>query len=79
MAKELMSLRLPENIKDKLERLAEATGRTKTFIAIEAIGEYLDTQEWQIQAIQEGIDCANKGEFISHEDLKQKWESRACQ
>ncbi|OGI23229.1 MAG: hypothetical protein A2287_07780 [Candidatus Melainabacteria bacterium RIFOXYA12_FULL_32_12] len=76
MSKELISLRLPNTTKDKLEKLAQSTGRTKTFLALEAIEEYLDTQSWQIEAIQEGIEQADQEKFSSHENIKEKWEQK---
>lgn len=76
MAKESFSLRLPEETKNKLELISSATGRTKSFIAIEAINNYCDLQTWQISAIQEGIKQADEGKFVSHEELKAKWESK---
>ena len=41
----MLAIRLPEDIERRLEALAEATGRTKTFYAREAILEYLDDLE----------------------------------
>jgi predicted transcriptional regulator len=76
MGKESFSLRLPDDVKNKLELIAEATGRTKSFVAIEAISNYCDLQAWQINAIKEGLKQADEGKFINHEELKAKWESR---
>ena len=68
------SLRLPNEIKEKLQKLADATGRTKTFLAQYAIEKYLDTESWQINAIQEGIDAIENGQTISYEDVKKEWD-----
>lgn len=76
MSKESFSLRLPEDVKSKLESVAQATGRTKSFIAIEAINHYCDLQSWQISAIQKGVKQADEKKFINHEDLKQKWKQK---
>jgi RHH-type transcriptional regulator, rel operon repressor / antitoxin RelB len=37
----MLALRLPEDIESRLEKLAKATGRTKSFYAREAILEHL--------------------------------------
>ena len=41
----MLAIRLPADIERRLEALAEATGRTKTFYAREAILEYMDDLE----------------------------------
>ena len=41
----MLAIRLPPEIETRLERLAAATGRTKTFYAREAIVEYLGDLE----------------------------------
>lgn len=41
----MLAIRLPEEIEARLESLAKATGRTKTFYAREAILEYLEDME----------------------------------
>ena len=38
----MLAIRLPADVEERLDRLAKATGRTKTFHAREAILEYLD-------------------------------------
>ena len=40
-----VSLRLPEDVSRRLQRLADRTGRSKTFYMIEAIEEHLDDLE----------------------------------
>lgn len=41
----MLAIRLPADIEERLEKLAKATGRTKTFYAREAILEYLEDLE----------------------------------
>ena len=41
----MLAIRLPAEIEERLERLARATGRTKTSLAREAILEHLEDQE----------------------------------
>lgn len=41
----MLAIRLPVDIEDRLDALAKATGRTKTFYAREAILEHLDDLE----------------------------------
>lgn len=64
----LVSLRIEEELAARLDSLAKATGRTKSFIAAQAIQDYLALQEWQVGAIQEGIDAAERGEMVDHDE-----------
>ena len=41
----MLAIRLPADIENRLEQLAQRTGRTKTFYAREAILEYLEDME----------------------------------
>ena len=52
----MLAIRLPSEIEERLDRLAKATGRTKTFYAREAILEYLDELEDLYLAEQRFID-----------------------
>ena len=73
---DLVSLRLDPEIRKKLDDLAAATERSRAAIAAEAVKQYVVLQEWQIAAIQKGVDAADRGEFIDHAKLKAKWEKR---
>lgn len=41
----MLAIRLPTDVENRLDALAKATGRTKTFYAREAILEHLDDLE----------------------------------
>jgi RHH-type rel operon transcriptional repressor/antitoxin RelB len=41
----MLAIRLPQDIEERLERLAKRTGRTKTFYAREAILEHIEDLE----------------------------------
>jgi predicted transcriptional regulator len=73
-----MTIRLPETIKNKLEDLAQATERSKAYLAAKAIEEFVATQEWQIQAIQAAVKEANspQARFIEHEVVVKKIKAR---
>lgn len=71
---EQFSLRLSKNLKERLQQLADATGRTKAFLAQDAIEKYLELESWQIAAIQEGIKSADKGDIVSYDDIKKEWD-----
>ena len=63
-----LSVRIAPKIRDQLEELSDATGRTKSFLAAEAIEYYLEIQAWQTKAIEKAVRKANskKAKFIEH-------------
>lgn len=64
-----LTLRMPEEMREKLDRLAAATARSRSRLAIEALSSYLALQEWQIGEIQKGLEEAEAGEFASEEEV----------
>ena len=74
MASDQISLRLPKDTKNRLEELAKATGRTKAYLAIDAIEKYLDIEAWQIAAIQQSLRDVDNNETVSIEEVKKDWD-----
>ena len=72
MTAKTINVRVPEALYSQLEELARATTRTKSFLTIEALKGYLDTESWQIRDIQEGIKEADAGHFASTEEVDRK-------
>jgi len=71
-----MTLRLDDSIKNRLDKLAESTHRTKSFLAAEAIESYIKLNEWQISETVKAIEEADRGEFASDEEVNNffnKW------
>ena len=74
-----MTLRLEDDIKNRLETLAGATQRSKSFLAAEAVRDYVELNEWQIQETRQALAEADAGDFASAEDvaaLAAKWIER---
>ena len=49
------TVRVDSAAKKRLERLAKSTGRSRSFLAAEAINEYLDVNEWQVAGVKRAI------------------------
>ncbi|MDD2932939.1 MAG: CopG family ribbon-helix-helix protein [Methylotenera sp.] len=74
-----VTLRLDDAVKDKLEKLAESTHRSRSFLAAEAIKAYVDSNEWQIAEIHQAIQEAETGDFASDAEVKavlDKWKAQ---
>lgn len=71
-----MSMRLPDELTDQLDLLASATGRTKSFLAGQAIRDYIERESWQITEITQAISEADSGDFASDDEVNSisaKW------
>ena len=65
-----VALRLPDEVDQRLNRLADRTGRSKTFYMVEAIREYLDDLEDLYLAEQRLIDIqAGKSQTVPLEEV----------
>ena len=76
----MISMRLPDELANQLDMLAAATGRTKSFLAGQAIRDFIERESWQIAEITQAITEADKGEFASDEEvnlISAKWQRRA--
>ena len=75
-----MTVRLSDQVRDRLDRLAVATQRTRSYLAAEAISEYIDRTEWQVAETRLALLEADAGAFASEEDvsaLARKWSGHA--
>ena len=73
-----MTVRLEDDVKSRLDRLAQATRRSKSYLAAEAIRDFVENNEWQIREIQTALQEADSDDFASDEDLavlRGKWRS----
>ena len=60
-----ISLRLPLDMKQRMESYAQLSGRNKSHLVMEAVGEYLAWRMPQIEDLQAAIRAADAGEFAS--------------
>ncbi|SJM91708.1 CopG family ribbon-helix-helix protein [Crenothrix polyspora] len=64
-----LNVRLPLELAGQLEALTKATGRTKSFLTVEALRGYIEVEMWQIQDVKSGLAEADRGEFASVEEV----------
>ena len=71
-----LTLRMPLEMRERLDRLADETSQSRSRLAVDAISSYLETQEWQIREIQKGLEEADAGEFAGETEVARvfgKW------
>lgn len=75
-----LSIRLDATVKERLDHLADATHRSKSFLAAEAIRAFVELNEWQIHEIQAALKEADAGEFAKPAEadkVLRKWRKPA--
>ncbi|MEJ2426104.1 MAG: CopG family ribbon-helix-helix protein [Candidatus Thiodiazotropha sp.] len=75
-----MTIRLDPELKTRLDKLAAATHRSKSFLASEAVREFIELNEWQIQEIKTALKEADDGDFATPEEeaaIFNKWRTHA--
>ena len=65
-----VSMRLPGELKARIESYAQLTGRSKSHVAMEALAEYLDWRLPQVADLKEAIAAADRGEFASDDEVQ---------
>ena len=75
-----MTVRIDDELKDRLDVLAAATHRSKSFLAADAIRVFVEMNEWQVGEIRAALMEADAGGFARDKDvaaLARKWKVNA--
>ena len=65
-----LSIRLKPEIKKRLAKLAEVTGRSSNFLISDAVESYVADQERMLAEIRRADRQVKTGHYIRHEDMK---------
>jgi RHH-type transcriptional regulator, rel operon repressor / antitoxin RelB len=69
-----LTIRIDDKTKERLEHLAAATARSKSYLVTSAINGFIEANEWQIREIKKAVKKADQpdAKFIDHEEVV-KW------
>ena len=59
------TVRLPDDVTEKLDALAAKLDRSRSYVAAQAIGDFVAREEWQLADIEAGVREADKGDFAT--------------
>ena len=79
MEKQTVSFRIDSSKLDALDSLAEILERDRTYLLNEAVGNYLDVQQWQLEQINKGIEAADAGKVFTLAEVRKmaaQWRRR---
>ena len=67
---DVITIRVDRKTRSRLEKLARAIERTKSYVAAEAIRTYIDLNEWQISEIKAALKEADAGDFATDAEVQ---------
>ena len=62
-----VSLRLEADLNARIAAIAVAMDRPKSWAIEQAVKDFVEVQEWQLAAIDEGLRAADEGRVVGHE------------
>lgn len=65
-----MTIRLEAELKSRLDKLSAATKRSKSFLAAEAVREFVEINEWQVEEIKDALKEADAGDFSTDQEVR---------
>jgi predicted transcriptional regulator len=71
-----ISARIAPDLDSNLERLAAATGRTKSWLLNDALAGYIAREMEFVEAVQVGLNERAQGKFIEHAEIGVMIEAR---
>ena len=69
---QFMEVRLSPNQESALRRVAAATGRDPEALVQDAVDQLLDYDRWFRDQVQIGLAQADRGEFVTHEEVGER-------
>jgi predicted transcriptional regulator len=63
-----MTIRVSREVKEKLERLAHNTRRSRSYLAAEAVSAYVERELEIIDGLQRGLADVKAGRVVSHQE-----------
>jgi RHH-type transcriptional regulator, rel operon repressor / antitoxin RelB len=78
--KSVVTVRLDEDLQERVDRLAGALERPRSWVITRALEQFVAAQAWQIEEIERGVAEADAGDFASDAKVKAvfaKWRRRA--
>ena len=64
------TVRFEQETLARLDQIAASLGRPRSWIINAAVTKYLEYEVWFLEEVQKGIDAADHGDFVSHDEIK---------
>lgn len=67
-----VTVRIPVEVNERLEKLSQAAARSKSWLAAEAIGHFVASESQFLDAIEEGRNAVRDGRTVPHAQVR-RW------
>lgn len=70
------TVRIDDDIVERIDALANALSRSRSWVIKQAIGRFLDYEEWFVQEIKDGLKDVERGEIATDDEVAarfRKW------
>jgi predicted transcriptional regulator len=67
-----VTVRMPRDLRDRLEALSTETRRSKSFLGMEAIQHYVETEEEIVRGIKTGLADIKAGRVVPHDQAMKR-------
>lgn len=68
MSSTTMTIRVSTDLRDRLDRLAADTRRSRSFLAAEAVEAYVARELAIVEGVVEGLEDVRNGRTVAHDD-----------
>jgi len=76
-AKGVFTIRVSAELQDRLDAIAEAIDRPRSWVVNRALAAFVESETWQIEEIRRGLKEADAGEFATDGEIEatfEKWQ-----
>jgi predicted transcriptional regulator len=76
-AKGVFTVRVSSELQDRLDVIAEAIDRPRSWVVNRALEAFVESETWQIEEIKRGLTEADAGEFATDAEVEatfEKWQ-----
>jgi predicted transcriptional regulator len=75
-AKGVFTIRISSELQDRLDAIAGAIDRPRSWVVNRALEAFVESEAWQIEEIKRGLAEADAGEFATDDEIEaifEKW------
>ena len=67
------TVRIDDNTLNRVDDLAQALSRSRSWVINQAIGRFLEYEEWFVKEVENGLKEVEQGDIASHEEVVAKF------